>query len=150
MWAARPVLSQPKHSNFISAWGIVMTVMLLALVPAARSESTTPDISAHYRLDIAREPLNTALKDFAIQTGLQVARFTDAGANTIIAGPISGQFTFAEGLGRLLADSGLTYRMINPRTIAIVVSAKAAAAPAGCEPDAPGWPAFSPSVPPRV
>ena len=37
MRAVRPVLSQPKHSNFISAWGIVMTAILLALASAARA-----------------------------------------------------------------------------------------------------------------
>ena len=148
MRAVRPVLSQPKHSNFISVWGIFMTAILLALAPAARAErasSAAAQETTRYRLEIPREALAGALKDFAIQTGMQIARFADADANTgganaaragvALVGPLSGLFTVGEGLERLLSGSGLTYRIINPHTIAIVSERSAAdssaPAPAG-------------------
>jgi iron complex outermembrane receptor protein len=146
----RPVLSQPKHSNFISVWGIFMTAILLALAPAARAErasSAAAQETTRYRLEIPREALAGALKDFAIQTGMQIARFADADANTgganaaragvALVGPLSGLFTVGEGLERLLSGSGLTYRIINPHTIAIVSERSAADSSVPAPADAP-------------
>ena len=132
MRAVRPVLSQPKHFNFISVWGIVMTAIVLALVPAARTAGATPETtqdSGRYQLEIPREPLGSALKDFAIQTGLQIARFADPGTSGVAVGPVSGRYTVAEGLSQLLINTGLTYRMVNAKTIAIVAAERVGNAP---------------------
>jgi iron complex outermembrane recepter protein len=74
----------------------------------------------YYTLDIARESLDAALKAFAHQTGLQIARLSDVGNGDILVGPVSGNLTSAQALSMLLSDSGLTYRVLNDRTIAIV------------------------------
>ena len=82
---------------------------------------------------------------------MQVARFADAEAhrtqaNTVPVGPLSGSFTLGEAMSRLLVDSGLTYRMINPHTIAIVSEHSAAARASTTHADVPV--ASSPASPP--
>ena len=75
---------------------------------------------ARYRLDIPRESLDAALQDFARQTGLQVARFSDVGSADMQVGPLSGNLASEQALEFLLAGSGLTYRVLSDGTIGIV------------------------------
>ena len=72
--------------------------------------------TVRHQFSVPREPLKQALRDFAYQTGLQVARFSDAGSSDVEVGPVSGSLTSEEALRRLLADSGLTYRVLNERS----------------------------------
>jgi TonB-dependent receptor len=97
--------------------GLICTV--LAAVGTAFPSSAQAAIP-YFRLDIARESLDAALNAFARQTGLQIARFSDVGSEDILVGPVSGSLTSEQALKTLLADSGLTYRVLNDRTIAIV------------------------------
>ena len=79
-----------------------------------------------------RAPLTEAMKEFGLQTHLQVAHFSDVGAATLQVGPIVGTYTPEEALRLMLSGTGLTYRFVNPRTVAIVretPSSNAAAAP---------------------
>src|SRR5436305_9302224 len=106
MWGACPVFSRPKYFNFRSVWGILMTAILFDWVPAIGAQApilTAPADIPRYELNIARVPLNSALKDLAIQTGLQIARLSDAGASGGLVGPLSGRFSVSEALDRLLA-----------------------------------------------
>jgi len=75
---------------------------------------------ARYRLNIPRQSLDAALKEFARQTGLQVARFSDVGRGDIDVGPVSGSLTSEQALQALLADTGLTYRVLSDGTVGIV------------------------------
>lgn len=101
---------------------IVLTLVGASLPSAAQATAT------HYQLNIPREPLDSALKDFARQTGLQVARFTDINGGTAEVGPVVGTLTPEEALGTLLGSSQLTYRVLNDRVIAIVSKRPAGAA----------------------
>jgi iron complex outermembrane receptor protein len=83
----------------------------------------------HYQLNIPRQSLDTALNDFAHQTGLQVARFSDTGDGGTMVGPVNGQLSAGEALKSLLAPSGLTFKMVNERTIAIVKTGSASSKP---------------------
>jgi iron complex outermembrane receptor protein len=69
-------------------------------------------------LRISEQPLDEALQEFSRQSGVQViffSRITDGvrspGAN--------GKFTIENALEALLAGSGLSFRVINPRTVEI-------------------------------
>jgi iron complex outermembrane receptor protein len=73
-----------------------------------------------YDLDIPRQALDTALKELAKQTGLQVARFSDRGNGSLMVGPVRGEVTAETALDSLLEASGLTYRVVNDRTIAVM------------------------------
>jgi iron complex outermembrane receptor protein len=75
---------------------------------------------AHYDLDIPRQSLDTALKEFARQTGLQIARFSDTIDGDALVGPVKGNQTPEEGLRALLAPLGLSYKIVNDTTIAII------------------------------
>src|SRR5579883_3206873 len=75
-----------------------------------------------YHLDIPRQPLDGALSELARETGLQIARFSDTPGGEVLAGPLSGDMPVGKALATLLGPSGLTYKMINDRTIAVVTS----------------------------
>lgn len=117
--------------------------MALAVVATAVPVSAQA-LSQSYHLNIPREPLDGALKDLAQQTGLQIARFTDVKATNALVGPVSGDMSLAQALTSLLGSSGLTYRMVNERTIAVVTlesasgSGGSASNPSQPSPSAPG------------
>jgi iron complex outermembrane recepter protein len=77
-------------------------------------------IPQSYQLNISRQPLDAALKDFAQQTGLQVARFSDLPASNVLVGPVNGEMSIDKALRSLLAPSQLTYKFVNDHTIAVV------------------------------
>jgi iron complex outermembrane recepter protein len=95
----------------------VCTVLTLAGAPVCGSAQTVP---ARYKVDIPRESLDAALKEFARQTGRQVARFSDVGGGDIQVGPVAGSLTSEQALQKLLAGSGLSYRVLSDGTIAVV------------------------------
>jgi outer membrane receptor protein involved in Fe transport len=94
--------------------GLMLAVVGLAIPASAQA------IAEHYRLNIQRQSLDGALKEFAGQTGLQVARFSDAVRGDVVVGPLSGTYSVDKALTALLNDQGLAYKLINERTIAIV------------------------------
>lgn len=102
----------------------------LLLCSAAAAASAEP-AGRVYHFEIPQQGLDAALEDFADQTGLQVARFSDAGAGDLVVGPLSGDFTLDQALTMLLARSGLTYRIINTHTIGIVRGAPGVSGPPG-------------------
>jgi outer membrane receptor protein involved in Fe transport len=76
--------------------------------------------AARFTLDIPRQPLSEALKQFAMQTGLQVARLSDESGDDPTVGPLIGNYSGAEAVELLLRQSRFTHRVVDPRTIAIV------------------------------
>ncbi|HEX7113806.1 MAG TPA: TonB-dependent receptor [Steroidobacter sp.] len=71
-----------------------------------------------YRFDIRSSTLDAALKEFAAQSGLQVAYFTRIAAGRT-APALSGTYTAEEALKALLSTSGLTFERIDAHTVAI-------------------------------
>jgi len=105
------------------AW-IVMS-LLAVCDPALAAEPSQPDL----RLEIDSQPIGAALNEFARQSGLQVFLSSEDGAG-IISPRISGTFTAETALDRLLANSGLKYEYISPRTIAVRAAKPGEGAPA--------------------
>lgn len=97
---------------------IIRAVFLLALISPFMAAMASPE-STVYSFDIPRESIDRALLDISRQSGLQVARLTDSAATAQDVGPLSGRFTIADALQRLLAGSTLSYRIVNGQTIAI-------------------------------
>src|SRR5947209_4198499 len=113
----------PTYLIVKRARGIIVKLASLCVVLALLGTSLPTGAQAavtHYELNIPRQPLDQALKEFARQTGLQIARFSDVTHGAVETGPVVGNYTSEEALGSLLAGSGLTYRVLNSRTIAIV------------------------------
>ena len=73
-----------------------------------------------YELSIPRQSLDHALKDLARQTGLQIARMSDRIDGDAMVGPVSGSLTPQEALTHLLETQGLSFKVVNERTIAVV------------------------------
>jgi outer membrane receptor protein involved in Fe transport len=97
--------------------------------------------SARYHLHIAAQPLSAALMEFASETGLQVARFSEADHDALTIKGLFGEFTASQALDQMLAGTGLEYRFVNDRTIAIVRSPPTRIAP---------QPAAPPAIPPTT
>jgi outer membrane receptor protein involved in Fe transport len=98
--------------------GVLLSTMLTlcgTFVPVAAQA-----VMQSYQLNIPRERLDAALKDFAQQTGLQIARFSDTPGGDAVVGPVTGAFSIDDALHSLLTASNLTYRFVNDRTIAVV------------------------------
>lgn len=97
---------------------LIVLCALLATIGASLRGAQT--VCVHYRLDIPRESLDAALRAFAYQTGLQIARFSDMGNGDSFVGPVFGSLTSEWALRLLLANTGLGYRMLNNGVVVIV------------------------------
>ena len=89
----------------------------LAGIPAlgAQSSNGTPP---QFELRIDAQPLSQALQELAKQAHVQIIFFSKV-TDGYIAPVLNGKFTTEEALTRLLNDSRLTYRLLNPGTIEI-------------------------------
>ncbi len=100
-----------RTSKFVQA--ITGFTLAWALLFAGHAQA-----DGRHQLKIESKSVSEALKDFATQTGLQVLVMSaDVGDKHSVA--IEGLLTSREALALLLRDSGLTYKMIDERTIAV-------------------------------
>lgn len=74
--------------------------------------------------NIAAQPVSQALRAYAQQSGDQIVFYSDIGKGRESA-PVEGSFTRQEALRRLLENTGLKYRRVNAKTIAISTDAPA-------------------------
>jgi iron complex outermembrane receptor protein len=104
-----------------------MSAVLFGLAQAVVgvSQAAAAPTTAHeqFHLDIERTQLTEALKKIGEQTGLQIARFSDTEPVNLLVGPLSGSYTREQALRALLQGTGLTYRFVNDRTVAIIKEA---------------------------
>ena len=70
-------------------------------------------------LRIAAQPLDEALQEFSRQSGIQVIFFSRV-TDGIGSRGANGTYTLEEALKALLSGSGLTFRVINARTVEIL------------------------------
>jgi len=75
------------------------------------------------RFDIPAQPAAAGLNEFARQADIALVFSYDmaVGARTR---PVTGTFTVDEGLGHLLKDTGLNYRILSDHTYAICAEAQ--------------------------
>jgi iron complex outermembrane recepter protein len=73
---------------------------------------------AVYTLHIASQPLDSALQDFARQTGIQIIFFSSV-TDGRRAVALDGTYTVDAAMKALLAGSRLTFRRVNAKTIQI-------------------------------
>jgi hypothetical protein len=91
----------------------------LGLICAVVWGSVRSDEPAVYTLHIESQPLDSALQEFARQTGMQILFFSDV-TNGLRSAALDGKYTVEKAMTILLSGSNLTYRLINARTIQIV------------------------------
>jgi Fe(3+) dicitrate transport protein len=75
---------------------------------------TRPTINYH----ISSQPLNTALRDFALASGLQISFHDDVAAGWT-SREVAGSYTPEEALSELLAETGLSFRFISADTVTL-------------------------------
>jgi len=93
-------------------------VPALAAAPALAVSDREPPV---YALSIRSQPLDEALQEFALQSGVQVvffARVTDRKQG----GVVDGEYTIADAMSTLLHGTPLTYRVLNSRTIEVTLA----------------------------
>ncbi|HEY6455777.1 MAG TPA: STN domain-containing protein, partial [Steroidobacteraceae bacterium] len=91
-------------------------------------------LTKEFALDIPAEPLSSALQDFARQTGLQIAGLSEALSPGANVGPLKGRYSVQQAMESLLRTQGLTYSLVDPRTVAVQrrdASTQAGSNPAG-------------------
>lgn len=92
----------------------VVHLLVLICCGASAADETLFD------LRIKRAPIDSVLSQLSIQTGLQFARFSDAGDSGTLVGPLAGPYRLEEALALLLNNNGFDYRWADDRTIAVV------------------------------
>jgi outer membrane receptor protein involved in Fe transport len=110
-----------------------MTVAVAAVCVSVVGLAAGNDARAvmrQYELNIRKQALDTALRDLAQQTRLQIALFADTVDGDVVVGPVQGMHSADEALRTLLAPSGLSYKVVSEGTIAVLKSAPAAGADA--------------------
>jgi len=71
------------------------------------------------RIDVATQPVDAAINDFARQAGVHLVM--EGGlAEGRTSSPVAGNLAAEEALKKLLTGTGLTYRILDERTIAVV------------------------------
>ena len=96
---------------------LALVLVCAGLFPNALRGGAEP---AAYKLHIASQPLDSALQEFARQSGIQILFFsylTDGQR----APALDGTYTVDEAMNALLADSMLTFRWVNAKTIEITL-----------------------------
>jgi len=108
------------------SWGKAIMRMMTAAAVACLSvvglaaATDAQAVMQHYDLDIPQERLDVALRELAQQTGLQIASFTDSIDGSLVVGPVKGSRSAEDALKVLLAPSGLTFKLVSEKTIAIL------------------------------
>ena len=98
-----------------------ISILLVALTVSYRISLAIGDASVgsvHYHLQIGSCPLDEALQQLARQSGIQIVFFSGI-TDGLQSPPLSGEYTLAAALDRLLAHSRLTFRVINPSTVEV-------------------------------
>lgn len=73
-----------------------------------------------YEFEIGKVSLSEAIREFSMSTGLQILYLPESETEERqIVGPVTGSFTPAEALTKLLERTGLAFSWVNDRTIGI-------------------------------
>jgi outer membrane receptor protein involved in Fe transport len=97
------------------------------------SRPATAEISPKIEFNIPKQSLADALAEWSKQSGLQVLRRDTDGAADVTIPDISGKFSPAEALEKMLAKSGLRYEFVNDRTVRIAPIVATATTAVGLE-----------------
>ncbi|MCC2643659.1 MAG: putative TonB-dependent Iron(III) dicitrate transport protein FecA [Nitrospira sp.] len=103
-------------------WLLGTLVITLAGITQAYAQSDAATVGAESRpkihYQISPQPLNTALRDFALASGLQVS-FADDIALDRTSREVAGSYTPEEALSELLAGTGLSFRFTTVDTVTL-------------------------------
>ncbi|MCG2840687.1 TonB-dependent receptor [Sandaracinobacter sp. RS1-74] len=115
---SRPAATRANRAGRI-AWlmlGVSAVTAIAANPAAAQDAATSGDQSV--RFDISAQSLDGAITAFGLQSGLRVSADQALLAGLQSSG-VSGNFTPAEALSRLLTGTGVTFRWVDGRSVAL-------------------------------
>lgn len=114
------------RATIASLLAIASAGSALAQADMARNAALREPAQDETRQDfnIAAQPVSQALRAYAQQSGDQIVFYSEIGKGRESA-PVAGSYTRQEALGKLLENTGLKYRRVNHRTIAISTDAPA-------------------------
>ncbi|MEJ1962958.1 MAG: STN domain-containing protein [Gammaproteobacteria bacterium] len=92
---------------------------LIGLVWSFCHGESGADPTRYFSLSIDNQPLESALQQFANQSGVQIVFFSQI-TEGLQAPEVRGRYTLAAGLSRMLTGTKLTFRVINSRTVEIL------------------------------
>ncbi len=98
----------------------IVTGLIPALVVVQPVAAQSRPAPAHYQIHIERQSVGSALREFALQTNIQIAHLSDVDVGVEVREEIRGSFTAEEALIRILAGTSLRYEFVNERMIAIL------------------------------
>ena len=96
----------------------IVLSMVLSLAGSFSVMAETGVKEKQVQIEVSEIPLDSALQSVAKQFGKQIVFFSNV-AEGLTATPFAGDYTEHAALDALLQDTGLQYRYINKRTIAI-------------------------------
>ncbi|WP_020564059.1 TonB-dependent siderophore receptor [Methylosarcina fibrata] len=114
-----------KHHRCLKSTLLALHIVLYCSTGLAAKE---PDANTRRHFQIAPQTLDSALKAFSAQSGLQLFYPAELVAGKNSPG-LSGQFAPAQALQQLLKASGLQYRISNANTVTLEKSADPAKEP---------------------
>ncbi len=123
--AAGEGAESPRRMREINgrASGLLLGLLLIATASFAREASPVrivqADTAAKVDFNIPKLSLADALAEWSKQTGLQVLRRDTDGAVELTTRGVTGKYSPAEALEKMLAATGLTYEFVNDRTVRI-------------------------------
>jgi len=111
-----------KLGVIVSKWSFLSCLMLACAVGGlAEAQQPEADYAAEkaVALDLASQPLQDALHQFSVATGLKVMFLTELGRG-IVSPHVSGTLTPGVALGLLLKGSDLRFKYLDSQTIAVL------------------------------
>ena len=100
----------------VRSWYWLVVICLSWALDVRAGQQHTETVA--FDLRIAAQPLDEALQEFSRESGMQVIFFSSL-TEGILSPGVRGRYTVAAALKQLLAGSGLSFRMINARTVEI-------------------------------
>lgn len=97
---------------------LLVLVSALALFGGHASAAAIRDLTSTVEIAIPAQPLASALLEFSAQTGMQVVT-AGADVRDLKTAGISGRVTVGEALKKLLAGSGLSFKLMGENTVGL-------------------------------
>src|SRR5688572_28834979 len=96
---------------------VALLALLLAFTSAAPARAA--DLSTRHHFEIPAQPLDTALLAFSDQTKVQVLMWAGVNSRMQSSGA-SGELVAIDALKAILASTGLAFRQVDAKTVAIL------------------------------
>lgn len=99
---------------------LLMNCAYMASAQPTFAADTNQSADRSIAVDLPAQRLSTSLEQFAGQAGIQLVYPSNLLSQSHLAPELKGQVSISEGFQRLLRGTGLTFRFVNERTVALM------------------------------